>query len=193
MRWRERSCLQNSVDGMPSLMLQGYLCCIGFAGRELRCGRHPSDRLDHPGSLGSCLSTVLQRLLAVLTIRCLFETVGQDLDRNVSPRDENNKKIHSVTQSSQVVQELFVRHPRGPTPNRRTAGSAFVPLAQRTSAYSRSCVKACWGHTEALTARAIFALRITIEDAAIPTVVELVNSFGVPPAAIGQHLCFAKS
>jgi hypothetical protein len=63
-----------------------------------------------------------------------------------------------------------------------------VPLAQRASSgSSRSCVKACWRHAIALTARTKFAFRIIIEHAAIATVVELMNSFGMPPAVVGQH------
>jgi hypothetical protein len=84
MRSWERSCLQHSLDRIPGLTLQGYLCFVGFVGTELRCGRYPLGRLVHPDSLGTCLSTVLQRLLSVSTIRRLLETVCQDLDQNVS-------------------------------------------------------------------------------------------------------------
>jgi hypothetical protein len=182
-RWK-RSSPQDSLDRMSGTTLPTYLCRIGSVGRRVRFDRYPSDRLVRPRSLRRYSSTVLQRLLAVLTIHCLLETVGQDLHRNVSLRNQKNMNMNSITQSSQIVQKLLVGYPRGPTPNRRTAGSAFVPLAQRTSAYSRSCVKACWRHTEALTARAIFAVRIIVEDTAISTVVQFVNSLSMSPAVV---------
>jgi hypothetical protein len=110
-RWRERSSPQDSLDRMSGMTLQRCSCCIGSVGRRLRYDRGPSDRLIHPGSLRNCSSTILQRLPAVLTTHCLLETVGQDLDRDVSLRNRRTRTYNYrvVSSSPTVVRRVLQR------------------------------------------------------------------------------------
>jgi hypothetical protein len=48
----------------------------------------------------------------------------------------------------------------------------------------RSCVEAHWRHAEELAVRTIFASHIIVEDTAISTVVQFVDSLSMSPAVI---------